>query len=74
MNTFALILQLCGLLNGAHACEYYTLDDKITEVQCLRDIVDIHNHEFSPHYYTISDHGSKWDEILFTKLNCDVSQ
>jgi hypothetical protein len=71
MNTFLLVLTLCGTLNSSSfTCERYVIDHTLTKEDCLKSIVSVYNQEPSPLYDVMGDLGHNWQLIKSTKIQC----
>lgn len=71
MNTFTLILTLCGVMNdGRSSCEAYILERKQKQVECLESIVKVYNHEKTDLYNLMGDTGEGWIKVDSENLHC----
>lgn len=72
MNTFLLVLTLCGTLSGSSkpTCERYVIDHDLSKDDCLQSIASVYNQEPSPLYDVMGDLGKDWQLINSTKLQC----
>jgi len=70
MESFLLILTLCGTLNGNTTCEKYVIDHNLTRIDCLESISTVYNNEKTGLYDIIGDMGKDWDLIRSNQLHC----
>ena len=61
LESFILVLTLCGTLNSGHvSCEDFVLDTEQTEISCLRQIETVYNQEKTKLYEFMGEAGNDW--------------
>ena len=71
MNSYLLILTLCGTLNtGSTSCEEFIIDSNQTELDCYKSIATVYNHDKTNLYNIMADNGLMFKTINVTKLAC----
>lgn len=74
MNTFILVLTLCGTLSDSSksTCEKYVIDHDLSRIDCLESIATVYNNEKTDLYNVMGDMGEPWDMIQSSQLHCVV--
>ena len=71
MNSFLLILTLCGTLNSNQtSCEQFIIDSNQTELDCYKSIATVYNHDKTDLYNIIADNSLMFKQVKVTKLSC----
>ena len=71
MQSFLLILTLCGTLNSNQtSCEQFVIDSNQTEIDCYKSIAMVYNHDKTDLYNIMADNSLMFKTVKVTKLAC----
>lgn len=74
MNTFLLILTVCGSLHtGNNSCEEFVIDTDQSQIECLTSIKAIYNNQPTPAKEHMNDAINDWFvSVSKTNLDCII--